>query len=203
MLSGHEEPIMNDPGPARTPGRAALMVIAFLVAIAAGIGLGALVLGGGDDTAPEEEQAVAGVQTFEVESRNHVEEPVDYEQTPPVGGDHAGTWQNCGFYDESIFTELGVHSLEHGAVWITYQPDLADPDRATIEELAQEDFVLATPWTDGELPAPVVLSAWGAQLAVDDLSDESVAEFIESYAQAETAPEPGAPCTGGYEDPAG
>lgn len=194
---------MNDPGPARTPGRAALMVIAFLVAIAAGIGLGALVLGGGDDTAPEEEQAVAGVQTFEVESRNHVEEPVDYEQTPPVGGDHAGTWQNCGFYDESIFTELGVHSLEHGAVWITYQPDLADPDRATIEELAQEDFVLATPWTDGELPAPVVLSAWGAQLAVDDLSDESVAEFIESYAQAETAPEPGAPCTGGYEDPAG
>lgn len=194
---------MNDPGPARTPGRAALMVIAFLVAIAAGIGLGALVLGGGDDTAPEEEQAVAGVQTFEVESRNHVEEPVDYEQTPPVGGDHAGTWQNCGFYDESIFTELGVHSLEHGAVWITYQPDLADPDRATIEELAQEDFVLATPWTDGELPAPVVLSAWGVQLAVDDLSDESVAEFIESYAQAETAPEPGAPCTGGYEDPAG
>lgn len=194
---------MNDPGPARTPGRAALMVIAFLVAIAAGIGLGALVLGGGDDTAPEEEQAVAGVQTFEVESRNHVEEPVDYEQTPPVGGDHAGTWQNCGFYDESIFTELGVHSLEHGAVWITYQPDLADPDRATIEELAQEDFVLATPWTDGELPAPVVLSAWGAQLAVDDLSDESVAEFIESYAQAETAPEPGARCTGGYEDPAG
>ena len=202
MLSGHEEPIMNDPGPARTPGRAALMVIAFLVAIAAGIGLGALVLGGGDDTAPEEEQAVAGVQTFEVESRNHVEEPVDYEQTPPVGGDHAGVWQNCGFYDDPIFTELGVHSLEHGAVWITYQPDLPGADRGTIEELAQEEFVLATPWDDGELPAPAVLSAWGAQLEIDDLSDASVAEFIETYAQSDSAPEPGAPCTGGYEDPA-
>ena len=193
---------MNDPGPSRTPRQAALLIITLGLAIAGGVGLGVLLLGGRDDDADDDADVAAGVQTFEVESRNHVEEPVDYEQTPPVGGDHAGVWQNCGFYDEPIFTELGVHSLEHGAVWITYQPDLPGADRGTIEELAQEEFVLATPWDDGELPAPAVLSAWGAQLGIDDLSDASVAEFIETYAQSDSAPEPGAPCTGGYEDPA-
>jgi hypothetical protein len=57
----------------------------------------------------------------------HVGGNIDYDQDlgiPPAGGPHNPSWQNCGFYDELVRDENAVHSLEHGAVWITYQPDL-------------------------------------------------------------------------------
>ena len=46
-----------------------------------------------------------GVESFEIPSRFHTEGPVLYEQNPPVGGDHAPVWQNCGFYDAPVRTE--------------------------------------------------------------------------------------------------
>src|SRR5207248_375053 len=72
----------------------------------------------GADAAP------AGVQSYAVTSRLHVRTPVSYAQNPPVGGNHAALWQNCGFYSSPVANENAVHSLEHGAVWITYRPGL-------------------------------------------------------------------------------
>lgn len=78
-----------------------------------------------------------GVESFSTLSRNHTTNPVSYPQSPPVGGDHNPVWQNCGFYDKPIQNENGVHSLEHGAVWITYQPDLPSEQVDTLRKLAQ------------------------------------------------------------------
>ena len=55
----------------------------------------------------------------------HVTGPVDYTITPPVGGPHNAVWMNAGVYTKPVPTERAVHNLEHGAVWITYDPDLA------------------------------------------------------------------------------
>ncbi|WP_275040753.1 DUF3105 domain-containing protein, partial [Nocardiopsis prasina] len=51
-----------------------------------------------------------GVETFGDLSKDHVETgvTVDYEQFPPVGGEHYGFWQNCGVYDEPVLTEAAV-----------------------------------------------------------------------------------------------
>ncbi len=65
-----------------------------------------------------------GGQSFWVLSQYHTTEPVFYGQIAPVGGDHGPVLQNCGFYEEPVRNENAVHSLEHGAVWITYRPDL-------------------------------------------------------------------------------
>ncbi|WP_194922430.1 DUF3105 domain-containing protein, partial [Catenulispora rubra] len=59
---------------------------------------------------------IAGVKSFSGLSRNHVTTPVTYPQTPPVGGDHAPVWLNCGVYTAPVANENAVHAMEHGAV---------------------------------------------------------------------------------------
>ncbi|HEY8544619.1 MAG TPA: DUF3105 domain-containing protein [Acidimicrobiales bacterium] len=161
---------------------------------------------GGDDDGGDDADASSGptttvprgeVVTYDGLSANHVDHRVDYAQTPPVGGDHAEVWQTCGFYDRPIVSEAGVHSLEHGAVWITYRPDLPADQIDLIRQYAEQPDTLASPWADGELPAPVVLSAWGAQIQLDGLPDPRADQFITQYRKAMTAPEPNAPCHSG------
>ena len=139
---------------------------------------------------------LGGVQTIEVDSAAHVTEMVEYEQTPPVGGPHWGVWQNCGYYPNPINSENAVHSMEHGAVWITYQPDLPAAQVDSLRERAESTtYVLVSPFPD--LPAPVVASAWGVQLQLESTDDPALAAFIREYRDGPQALEPGAPCTGG------
>lgn len=140
--------------------------------------------------------AIEGVVAVEVTSARHVSGTVDYATSPPAGGDHDGAWQNCGFYTAVLEPAHVVHSLEHGAVWITYVPDADAAAIAAIEELAdQYDYALASPYPDN--PFPFVLTAWGRQLGLDSVDDPRVGEFLDLYLEiGPTTPEPGAPCSG-------
>ena len=153
---------------------------------------------GGDifDPAVAEATPIPGVETFEVASADHTTESVDYPQDPPAGGPHDPSWQKCAVYDAPVRAENAVHSQEHGAVWITYQPDLAEGDREALAELAvDEPYLLISPYP--ELEDPVVASAWGAQLRLEDVDDPRLQEFIDTYAG--NGPERGATCDSGVE----
>ena len=140
------------------------------------------------------------VQTFDGLTRLHVDGPVQYAQTPPVGGDHAPVWQNCGFYREPVANENAVHSLEHGAVWVTYSPDLPAPQVDILRDLAaDQSYVLVSAYPG--LPAPVVASAWGVQLRLPSAGDRRLRTFVDRYRQSPRAPEPGAPCSGALGNP--
>ncbi|MBA2713289.1 MAG: DUF3105 domain-containing protein [Rubrobacteraceae bacterium] len=144
--------------------------------------------------------APSGVRSYSNLSRNHTEAPMNYPQNPPVGGDHNPVWQNCGFYSKPVRNESAVHSLEHGAVWITYSPDLPKEQVDRIRELASDNtYVLASPYPD--LPAPMVASAWGKQLQVQSADDTDLEQFVSAYRQGPQTPEPGAVCTGGTGTP--
>ncbi|CAM4127880.1 DUF3105 domain-containing protein [Nocardiopsis rhodophaea] len=138
---------------------------------------------------------IEGLESFDV-GRGHVAASVDYEQNPPAGGEHNPAWQDCAVYTEPIVNEFGVHSLEHGAVWITYQPDL-DPEQ--VEKLEARhtpgSYVLVSPYQD-DLPAPVVASAWGKQIQLDNADDDRLDKFLRTYEQHPGVPEPGAACSG-------
>lgn len=155
-------------------------------------------------SAQDEQQSVAdaakedieGVQEFETPSNEHVEIEVDYPETPPVGGDHNPVWLNCGVYTEPVPEENVVHSLEHGAVWLTYQPDLDEDQVATLEDFAaDEDYLVVSPYEGQE--SPVVATAWGLQLELESTDDPRLAVFVEKYVQGAQTPEPGASCFGG------
>ncbi len=134
------------------------------------------------------------VREFEVSSRKHVTGTVRYEQTPPVGGDHSSAWQECGYYGQAITPERGVHSMEHGAVWITFRGDIGGDELRRLRDLAEShDHVLVSRWNDG-LPAPVVASAWGRQVRLRTTTDPGLQAFVDSFAGGPQAPEQGVPC---------
>lgn len=128
-------------------------------------------------------------------SRDHVPGAVEYEQTPPVGGEHNATWLNCGIYDEPVPNEHAVHDLEHGAIWITYQPDLPQDQIDKLKEIADENYILLSPYEG--IDSPIYVTAWGLQLAVDTADDNRIPAFITEWKQGPQTPEPGAACTMG------
>lgn len=142
----------------------------------------------------------ADLQRFEGLSNEHIAGTITYEQAPPAGGPHSPVWQNCGIYDQPVPNEQAVHSLEHGAVWITYQPDLAETGVAQLRDAVRgRSHVLLSPYPG--LPAPVVASAWGLQLQLSGAADPRLAEFIAEFENGPQTPEPGAPCDGGVGEP--
>ena len=145
---------------------------------------------------------ISGVVTYSNLSRQHVSGTVNYPQVPPVGGSHNPVWQNCGIYTQPIANENAVHSMEHGAVWITYQPSLSAQDVSQLTTLASgHSYVLLSPYPG--LPSPVVISAWGVQLKVTSASDPRLAQFLKYYEQGPQTQEQGAACTGGTGTPSG
>ena len=137
------------------------------------------------------------VQTYEVgPGGEHTQADVDYEQSPPAGGEHNPVWQNAGFYSAPIRDENAVHTLEHGAVWIAYSPDLPADQQDKVRELVEgQTCMLASPYPG--LDSPIVASAWGKQLALEDANSPDLERFIRAYRQGPQTPEPGATCTNG------
>ncbi|MCZ2859719.1 DUF3105 domain-containing protein [Blastococcus sp. VKM Ac-2987] len=140
---------------------------------------------------------IAGAEVFEYEGGLHDDNAIEYEQSPPVGGPHANLWADCTgtVYDVDIRHENAVHSLEHGAVWITYDPaEVADDEIATLAELVDgESYRMMSPYEG--LDSPISLQSWGHQLKVDSADDVRIKQFADLMtAKAGEFPEPGATC---------
>ncbi|WP_405084452.1 DUF3105 domain-containing protein [Microbispora sp. NBC_01389] len=141
-------------------------------------------------------KSLGAVKSFNYKGSDHAWTKVDYKENPPVGGQHNYYWQNCGIYDKPIHNEHGVHSLEHGAVWITYRPDLPKAEVDKLKTIASADYMLLSPYPN--LPAKVVASSWDHQITLDGAEDPRLPEFVKKYKQNPTyTPEYGASCSGG------
>jgi hypothetical protein len=142
---------------------------------------------------------IEGVETFE-NTTEHVEGEVDYEQSPPAGGPHNAIWLNCGIYDQPVPNENAVHSMEHGAIWVTYDADaLSDEELATLRAELPSSYVVLSPYEG--LGSPIVLSAWNQQLKLDSADDERIGQFFEEYWRSQNVPEPNASCSGALDAP--
>jgi hypothetical protein len=145
---------------------------------------------------------IAEIQYFSGLTAEHTTGTVKYAQIPPVGGDHSPTVLNCGIYDQPVPNENAVHSLEHGAVWVTYQPGLPQAEVDKLRQLVRgHSHLLLSPYPG--LPKPVVASGWGVQLQLPGADDPRLARFLQKYEQGPQTPERGAECTGGTGNPIG
>ncbi|OCG72693.1 DUF3105 domain-containing protein [Microbacterium sediminis] len=152
-------------------------------------------------TAGGDGSAIEGVETFENDT-THVEigTEVDYAQTPSAGGEHYPYWLNCGIYTEPQEDEYATHSMEHGAVWLTYDPaQVSDDDIARLEAITPRTYAILSPYEG--MDSPISIQAWNAQLKVDSADDPRLGEFFEEYWRSENVPEPGSACSGAYDGP--
>jgi hypothetical protein len=179
-----------------------------LIAIVAGATAGVLVVGTlitvvvTSATPPVDPATIeiAGLETFENLEAVHVQSAVEYTMTPPAGGPHNPSWLNCGIYEVEVPAEYAVHSLEHGAVWVTYDPELVtDGDLEALRGAMPSTYMILSPFSG--LPAPVVASAWGHQVALEGVDDPRLREFIIKFRQSPDAPEPGALCSQALDGP--
>jgi hypothetical protein len=141
-------------------------------------------------------QWLNAVKTATYPAGLHAVGQIAYAENPPIGGTHNAVWQNCGIYATPIHNEHAVHSMEHGAVWITYRPDLPADQVERLRAVADDDFMLLSPYPG--LPANIVLSSWNRQLTLAEAADPRLPWFISQFKNNPgTTPEFGAPCAGG------
>ena len=145
-------------------------------------------------------EKIEGVERIDYSNaRGHVAavRRVAYDKFPPFGGPHDEVWWDCdGRVDAApVRNENMVHPLEHGAVWIAYNPDqisgeALDKLRARV---TGQTHLMLSPYPD--LDRPISLQSWGHQLKLDSPDDKRIDQFIRALRINEFAyPEVGATC---------
>jgi hypothetical protein len=142
---------------------------------------------------------IPGVVKVKYEGAQHVtaQQRVAYDQSPPFGGPHDGIWADCTgvVYTTAVRNENMVHALEHGTVWIAYNPDQIKD--AALDKLKSkvegQQYMMLSPYPG--LDKPVSVQSWGHQLKVDSADDARIDDFVRSLRgnQYQT-PEPGGRC---------
>ena len=174
--------------------------VAVVVFAAAAITYAVLQVRQADEARIDSVDEIAGVETYDYAAgQEHVTTPVDYSETPPVGGPHEPPpgWADCTgtVYDVDIRHENAVHSLEHGAVWITYDPEALSGDEiATLAGLVEgQSGRMMSPYAG--LDSPVSIQSWNHQLKVDSADDPRIAQFADFLTlNPDFYPEVGASC---------
>ena len=151
------------------------------------------------DSNQDPSKDIPGVVKIDYQGAQHVTaaQRVAYDQSPPFGGPHDGVWASCEgiIYDKPVRSENMVHMLEHGAIWVAYNPDLLKGgDLDTLKgKVAGQDYISMSPYPG--LDKPFSLQSWGHQLKLDNVNDERVDHFIQSLKRNDYQyPEPGARC---------
>jgi hypothetical protein len=132
--------------------------------------------------------------------RYHFEAPdrVAYDRYPPVGGPHDPMWAACDgvVYESPVRDEMMVHALEHGAVWIAYNPDTVSAEvLVSLRQLVPTvSYMVMSPYPGIE--TPLSLQAWGHQLGLDTETDPRFQQFVLALLRNPyLTPEPNATCS--------
>jgi Protein of unknown function (DUF3105) len=132
-------------------------------------------------------------------TRGHVTalQRVAYDKSPPFGGPHDGVWAACNgvVYTQPVRNENMVHPLEHGAVWIAYNPDQITGE--SLDKLkakvSDQTYLMLSPYP--MLDRPISLQSWGHQLKLDSPDDPRIDQFIRALrTNPYQYPEVGATC---------
>lgn len=121
--------------------------------------------------------------------------PYDYTEdttgvNPPVSGRHDPVPAECGTHSEKVADENLVHTLEHGAVAVLYDPKevpLADIKKIETIVSGYADTTISAPYPG--LSDHVVVASWSRKMPLDSFDDDAITEYIDTFRDTEPAPE--------------
>ncbi|MGH8872998.1 MAG: DUF3105 domain-containing protein [Acidimicrobiia bacterium] len=114
-----------------------LLWIVLVVVILGGAVLLAIDVSQPEPPSPPELEAV---ETFPDMGGQHLApgEPVPmYNSDPPTSGPHSGTQAPCGIYRQPVPDVAYLHSMEHGAIVVQYDPGLPQEQIEELEEIGR------------------------------------------------------------------
>lgn len=152
-----------------------------------------------DPPQPLPEDPPDGIQVYPATTNRTLDRAINYDRHPPTNGDHDPLWQNCGYYPKPIKDRHAVHSLDHGVVWITYQPDLPAAQVDELRSYGGERYVIVSPYPGQD--APVIATSWRVQLKLDGAEDTRLRQFVDQFRISEISPLSGNKCVGGVGRP--
>lgn len=132
-----------------------------------------------EETADLEEAANAAdckVEETDVEGNEHVppDTQVEYEANPPTSGDHFAVPADDGAYTEAPETGALVHALEHGRVFVQFDPAAPESVKGDLKALYDEDpyhMIIAPNETD--MPYEVAATTWTRALVCEQMGEEA------------------------------
>lgn len=163
------------------------LIIAAIVIFVIG-GIGYLI-------ATTDQQSSLTGEVIEDQGRNHISpgsphEP--YNSNPPTSGPHLSNLQPCDLYNDEVPDEAVLHSLEHGAIWITYKDKDNSELVGQLREVFEEESakVILSPRSQNE--SAIAVASWGRLLKLDEFDKQQILDFIQS--NRNNSPEPLAQC---------
>ncbi len=131
------------------------------------------------------------VETYPSEGQLHVPQgsPVFYQTMPPTSGTHYARATPAGFYTKTPPLGSLVHSLEHGAVIIYYDPERLSQDKEAedyLRALARTYrstwmSVIVAPHPEPDPEYPYILTAWTVMLRLPEYDPARVEAFLAEY----------------------
>ena len=109
----------------------------------------------------------------------------DYPTIPAYGGPHSGNLLPCSVYSDEQSQERILHTMEHGAVIIFFQPDVAAGDDITqirqlgTELLREGNRIIVVP--NRLLTNPIVIASWARLLPLQSFEDATIRAFVDAF----------------------
>jgi len=166
------------------------------------MGLIVVILGGAVAVAVEVAQPepppppeLAAVETFPDLGAQHLApgEPAPvYNSDPPTSGPHASSPAPCGIYRQQVPDVAYLHSMEHGAVVVQYDPELPQDQIEELEDIGRSigGEIIIAPRPDN--PAAVALTSWTKRLLLDGFDGDVIGGFEREFGNR--SPEAAAQC---------
>lgn len=157
-----------------------LVAVPLLVVALAGIGIWIAMTAGNAGQSPAQSPA----QSFAIQGRQHVatgESHPPYNSNPPTSGWHYEQSATWGVHDSQLPDEQLVHNLEHGGVWISYQPSLDVQAIDRLREITRKyrSKVILTPRAKDD--SKIALAAWGKLDTLDTFDEARILAFINAF----------------------
>ena len=117
----------------------------------------------------------------------------EYASNPPTSGPHYSQTARSGFREKAVADQHIIHNLEHGDVWISYHPRVADEIKAELKQFGAAKVII-TPRESND--TDIALAAWGRldafNIENNALPVGRVSDFIKRYTNKGPEKVPGA-----------